>query len=1046
MPSNSTSRLILKRVNDPEILGENREPMHAPWGAYSTDEEALTGDRLASAFVQSLDGVWQFRLFEKIADLPDGFFESSQEENSWADLSVPSNWQLYGYDRAVYANMAMPFAPNPPHAPEENPTGLFKKSFEIPDSWAGREVYLEFGSVDSMLFLWCNGAFVGSSTDSRLPSSFLLTDFLKDGENELVVVVPRFCAGSYLEDQDFWHLSGIQRGVRLIAKTPAHIQDYCVRAESVPGSDTGEIIAKVWMNDSRRIGIQSPYGTMRLPDFANYRIRARLFDSKGNALLAEPLEDVPSQSTPMYEDGTKEAGMVAFQMTVGKVKPWTAETPELYRLVFTLHDDRGRELDRESTVVGFRKLEIRDGILLLNGSRLLLRGVNRHEWNPRTGRVISWEQMRQEILLMKRLNFNAVRTSHYPDDTTWYDLCDELGMYVIDEANLETHAVEAHLSKRPEWGTAFLQRAIRMVVRDRNHPSIICWSLGNESNYGPHHAAMSAWIRFYDPSRPVQYESGYPDARISDIRAPMYPALDWVETEASNPADLRPMILCEYAYCKGNSGGNFWKYWDLVEKVPRFQGAFLWDWADKSLEVTRPDGTKSLVWGGDQGERKHMERMCLNGVVGSFLDPHPAAWEVKHQQSPIRAEWKSEGDTHGLLVKNRFHSLDLAGLFVDWTLASCGEKLSSGTHRMQSVPPGGEGFLPAENLGIDPAAFTHRSDLLLSFSFRNPMPCAWADADHEFGRMQVALSAPRLPCFPFVSGGAVPSLRCESLPDRVRLHCGSSVWQISRTTGVIDSLRIQEKEILHRPVEECFFRVPTDIDHAVANGPSLEWIDGGLHRLEREVRRFEQVGEFSFLVETAHRSANSEPGIHSACTFVLEEDGTLLLNASWKISIPVSTLPRIGWRFALDTAFQTIRWFGRGPWETYPDRKLSAPAAIYESGLASLESRYLYPQESSGRADVRWAELISPEFGSLVVSGTNLLQFSARPHSLEALLAAQDTLVLPEEHAVFVHADLFHAGLGGDTGWTPNIHQEFLLPPGDYAGGLVLAHREASAT
>ena len=617
------------------VTERNREPMHTP---------------LAGTGELSLNGDWDFLFFPRIEDVPETL---TGGESGWKDsspLPVPSNWELHGYGKPVYTNVTYPFPkepdqsyiladpgkapeemndfsggiPLPPRVPELNSTGCYRKAFSLDSSWMDSDLFLEFGGVESAFYLWVNGTFAGYSQDSKLPAEFDITSLSREGENVLTLIVFRWCDGTWLEDQDYWHLSGIHRPVRLYAKPRRRIRDY--RSETRLTPHGGTLLVDAYAN------VTSGFGELLF--------QASLFDSEGKLLDTD--EAGISVESPMYRpsDRRVERGAANLTLAVDTPELWDAEHPNLYRVELVLKDRDGNEQDRESFRTGFREVKIDEsGVLRLNGKRLIIRGVDRHEHCAESGRVVSPDWMKKEIRTMKQLGFNAVRTSHYPNSNEWYDLCDEMGIYLVDETNLETHGIGALLSKDPDWAGAYLERAVRMVMRDRNHPSVIIWSLGNESAAAMNHAAMAGWIRSMDPTRPVQYESGDPDKSISDIRAPMYPDLDWAEKVMADDRDLRPFIMCEYAYAKSNSSGNLRKFWDMVEKYPRFQGGFVWDWCDKALIAETEEGLKYWAYGGDFGEdmiNSESPDMCLNGVVQPDLTWHPGAWELKNVQAPLQ--------------------------------------------------------------------------------------------------------------------------------------------------------------------------------------------------------------------------------------------------------------------------------------------------------------------------------------------------------------------------------------------------------------------------
>ena len=518
------------------------------------------------------------------------------------------------------------------------------------------------GSI-SACFVWVNGQEVGYSQDSRLPADFEISTCVRPGENTLAVQVMRYCDGSYLEDQDMWLLSGIQRDVILYSKPPVALRDFKVETR------LDERFEHAVLHIEAEID--------RNPDMAEYTVEAMLYDAEGSPVWPRPAASPVSARSSFGHPAHHRTAWAIFEQAVSAPQKWTAETPYLYRLVLTLKAPDGAAVDFESCRVGFRQVEIRDSVILLNGKRLVLRGVDRHEHHPERGRALTEADMRQEIVLMKQLNFNTVRTSHYPNHPSWYDLCDEYGMYIIDETNLETHGVQAELSNDPNWLVAYMERASRMVLRDKNHACVLFWSLGNELGTGPHHAAMAAWIRAYDATRLVHYESGRPGAEVSDVFSVMYPNLEGLKTILADPREKRPIIMCEYAYAKGNATGNFFKFWDMVDAYPRFQGGCIWDWNDKALLAVTPGGQKYYAYGGDFGGNfnYHQEgedaQMCCNGIVGPDLAPHPGAYEVKKVQSPVGAQ-ALDASAGRLRVWNKYHSLNLDHLNVDWELTEDG--------------------------------------------------------------------------------------------------------------------------------------------------------------------------------------------------------------------------------------------------------------------------------------------------------------------------------------------------------------------------------------
>ena len=595
---------------DPTVVGRNRQPAHATLVPYATIEQALEGRRDASPFYRSLNGRWKFHYASKPADRSRDFFHADFDDRGWADIPVPSNWQLQGYDKPIYLNTRYPWAPDDPQPPfippDYNPVGSYRTRVEVPAGWAGRRVFLHFDGVNSAFYLWVNGEPAGYSEDSMTAAEFDVTPYLRPGQNVVAVQVFRWSDASYLEDQDTWRLSGIYRDVFLFSTPAVHIADFAVRTD---------------LDDDYRDATLLVRPRLRVLDGTKadgWRVEARLFDPDGRSVLPAPLA---KEAKAILEESFPQRDTNAFGLLQAKVanpRKWSAETPDLYTLVLSLVDAGGQLVETESARVGFREVEIRDGRFLLNGRPIRLYGVNRHEHDPETGQAVPYERMVQDVELLKRSNINAVRTSHYPNDPKWYDLCDRYGIYLVDEANLETHGVTGRLTNDPQWLQAFVGRAVGMVERDKNHPSVLLWSLGNESGMGPNHAAMAGWIHAHDPTRPVHYEGAAAkphDADWVDVSSRMYTRIPELDAMAKDPSDTRPIMLCEYAYARGNAVGNLKEYWDLIESRDRLMGAFIWDWVDKGFRKRDAQGREFWAYGGDYGDVPNDGTMVANGLV-----------------------------------------------------------------------------------------------------------------------------------------------------------------------------------------------------------------------------------------------------------------------------------------------------------------------------------------------------------------------------------------------------------------------------------------------
>jgi beta-galactosidase len=1028
--------------NEPAQTGRGRETTHVPWGAFTSAKEAKTCNRRTSRHVKSLNGTWKFFLARNPESAP-AFHAETFDASKWSDIPVPANWQLHCDDRPIYTNVPYPFPCNPPYPPEENPTGCYRTTFTIPDEWDGHEIFLVFESVDSAFHLWINGVETGYSTDSRLPAEFNITPHLRRGENTLAVRVLRVAASTYLEDQDYWQMSGIQRDVLLFAKPGTHLRDFTVRT--------------LFDRDYRDATLEihtlcTPYAGPQ-----PWTMTAELFNADGAPVWQTPLTE---QIVRLTRDETAHF-RARISAPVAAPRHWNPETPYLYTLVLTLRDPAGNAVDIESCRVGFRQVEIKDGILLLNGHRLVVRGVDQHEHHPDTGRVLSEEYMRTELVLMKQLNFNAVRTSHYPHDPKWYDLCDELGICVVDEANLETHALWGVLSCNPAWGGAYLERAARMALRDRNHPCVIIWSLGNESFKGPHHAAMAAWLRTFDPTRPVQYESGNPGPEISDIIAPMYPHLDWVKDTLSDPAEKRPLVMCEYAYDKGNSTGNFFKFWDLVHTLPRFQGGFIWDWADKALTRTLPDGRRYWAYGDPQDHDAFQSRQCLNGVVFTDLSLKPGAFEIKKVQAPVRLlEISPESTRQGKFrLFNLYLESDLSHLDLEWDVQANGVTIENGRQPLPATSPC-EGLLkPSQmiNNALGGYAAAHTAPVVtVAFETPKTVPgteyflnarfvlnrtLPWAGQGHI-----VAWEQFRLPCL-VPAPQAAPTAADIVVTNRasaIRVKTSAFSAEFDTKQGTLATLEIDGVNLIRQGPAECFFRAPTDIDESNGQPDSnaRRWQDAGLDRLVRTVSacREERIGQHGLrlTVESACAVPQKDAAFHTRTVYEATSGG-ILIDVTVQTADNLPPLPRIGLEMALAPELEQICWFGRGPHENYPDRKHSAMVGLYHNTIADLFTPYIYPGECGGREDVRWMTLTRTDgLGLKITAMEPLLHVSALHHRRQDLHAAKYMHELPERKEVYLHLDARHMGLGGDTGWNANVHPEFLVLPGRHRFNLWL--------
>ncbi len=1048
---------ILRDWENPQVIERNRQAAHVPLGAYPDANTALSCDRGASPYVKLLNGKWRFLLVAKPELVPERFFQEGYDTSGWVDMAVPGNWQLQDFDDGgvytgyindipIYTNVHYPFPANPPFVPEENPTGCYRTSFTVEPAWENRDIFISFESVDSAFYVWVNGQEVGYSQDSRLPAEFDITSYVRSGENTLAVQVMRYSDGSYLEDQDFWLLSGIQRDVILYSKPKVCLKDFTVRTLFDESHENAELWVEAQV--TRAMERES------LPDMAAYIVEAMLYDAEENPVFESPIQgEVQTQTSFAYPPSRKTASAFMIQ-PVPQPQKWSAEAPYLYRLVLTLKDPSGAAVDFESCRVGFRKVEIKNGVVLLNGRRLVVRGVDRHEHHPVCGRALTVEDMRKDILLMKQLNFNTVRTSHYPNDSRWYDLCDEYGICIIDEADIETHGVGGELSNHPLWAHAYMERATRMVLRDKNHPCVLFWSLGNESGCGPHHAAMSAWIHMHDPTRLVQYESGRPGPEVSDIFCPMYPDLNWIRHVLADPTEKRPIIMCEYAYAKGNSTGNFFKFWDLVDTEPRFQGGCIWDWHDKAILATAPNGQSYYAYGGDFGgdfdyhQDNEDPQMCCNGIVGPDLVPHPGAYEVKKVQAPVSARLLSKTDALAgrFMVWNKYHSLDLSHLDIHWELLEDGRMIQSGSLPAPMLEPGQKGELMIPFTHPDPLTAGTEYYLTIHFTLSRNLP--WASKGHEVTWEQFRIPF-AIPDRPVAAVPSMPDLIIQEIPSTLTIQGQGFRVAFDKAEGKLLSFQSNGEELIKAGPTENYYRAPTDIDLLMGNPPASihKWREAGIDHLERKMLSFEtvqispkviQVRIHARICALDRADGIGNEHIDSEIEYRVFGNGEIVIENKVLVGEQLPFLPRIGLEMTLPRLYDHFTWYGRGPHENYVDRKHGAALGLYQSTVADQYTPYVFPSECGGKEDVRWLALTNTEGAGLLVTALDNLHVDALHFSIRDLEQARHTYDLTARDEVILHLDGWHMGVGGDDGWMCQVHKEFLIFPGKYHFGLRL--------
>ncbi len=1006
---------------DPAVFGRNKEEPRASFVPFPDAAAAVAGRAKDSPYFMSLNGPWKFHWVPKPADRPLDFWKPGYDVSAWKDIAVPSNWETQGYGVPIYVNIPYEFTdkPNPPHIPhDDNPVGSYRRTFTVPAAWEGMDVFIRFEGVKSAFYIWVNGRSVGYSQDSKTPAEWRITPFLRDGENTVALEVYRWSDGSYLECQDMWRISGIERDVSLVAMPKVRVRDFFAAAGLARDYADGRLAVDVEVANAAP-GLRAGAHTLALS----------LFDAAGRPVL--------SRTEALSLDGS-ERSSVRFEAPVARPDRWSAETPSLYTLALELRDADGRPVEGASCKVGFRTSEVRDGRLLVNGVAVRLKGVNRHEHDPLRIHVMTDELMLRDISLLKRNNINAVRTCHYPDDPRWYELCDEHGIYLIDEANIESHGMgyEAEsLAKDPAWGPAHLDRVRRMVERDKNHPSVIIWSMGNEAGDGVNFEKAYAWIKGRDASRPVQYERAEL-APHTDIFCPMYARIEDLEAYARKP-QARPLIMCEYAHSMGNSTGNLQDYWDVIERYDQLQGGFIWDWVDQGIPKTNADGVTFWAYGGDYGPPGTFSdaNFCCNGLVGPDRAPHPALAEVKKVYQSVK--FTGIDPAAGRIgLRNTYDFTNLDRFALRWALVEDGRAVAEGEAACPETAPHESALVV---LPLPAGAASPGRERFLNVSVVTTRATSLVPAGHIVAAEQLALpvTAARFP-----APAPLPELDL-TVDGPTMMITGARVSVVfDKSTGLLRSYKKDGAELVGGGPEPNFWRAPTDNDFG--NGMPercAAWRRASLERSLKELSaRKTADGGVAIDVEYSF----PEVGAAMALRYAIAGDGTITIGS--RFAAPegpdLAELPRLGFRMALPPGLDRIDWYGRGPQENYSDRRTAAFVGVYRTALGEEPIPYVSPQEYGTRTDVRWVAIRDKDGRGLLAAGDPLLEFSALPYTTEDLTQKSRGSVhsaeVPRRDHVCLTLDHLQTGVGGDDSWGARTHPRYTVRPGTYAWTLRL--------
>ena len=1009
-----------------QVQGRHRMPGHTQLVPYASREQALAADPIdpfpSSPWFRSLDGTWSFLWSPQPSAVPQGFAATHFDDRHWKAIAVPGNWQTEGFGTPLYTNIRFPFKVDPPRVmgtpPTEftnfkarNPTGAYRRWFELPADWHGRHVLLNFDGVDSAFHLWINGQPVGYAQGSRTPAEFDITRFLHPGRNLLAVEVYRYSDGSYLEDQDMWRLSGIFRHVYLWSRGDLHIEDLRVRTPL----------------DAR---------------FVNARLQLQMtLDNLGRAaqggsvqaqLLAPDGHEVGSWTRPLAPLASGGSATLTVDQPIAQPALWTAETPALYTLLLSTRNAHGKTLEVERTRIGFRDVRIAGGQLRVNGKAILIKGVNRHEHDPATGHFVSRERMLQDVLLMKRNNINAVRTSHYPNDPMWYRLADQYGLYIFDEANVESHGLydswggdSTPTASDPTWLKTLMDREQRMVARDRNHPSVIVWSMGNESENGPNFHAVYRWLHQVDPTRPVHWNPAGTDSD-TDILAPMYPTLEEMKQLVAGDKS-RPLILCEYAHSMGNVSGDLIDYWKLMRANPTMQGGFIWDFVDQGLWKTGPDGKRFFAYGGDFGDQPNDGNFNINGIVDPDRTPHPMLAQVRKTYQSIHVQ-AVDARAGRFQVSNEFSFTSLDRYQPHWQLMRDGTPVASGELAPLDVAPGQSQALSIPALAQQSFDAGHEYAVTLSFHLREPT--AWAKAGHEVAWDQFVLPTATAPWHTTVARGK-PSIAHHG--DVYTISGKDFALDVDGTTGGISRYVRDGHALLKGPLRPNFWRVPNDNQYRN-------------HFLERLGAWKDAAAKARVVALDTGHEADGRARVDVTLAVPVGETRyhlRYLVDAAGAVRMQVHfephgkalpDLPRLGMVMELPAAMQSVRWYGRGPEESYVDRATGYPLGIYQAAVDSMDFSYIRSQQNGNRTGVRWFTISDGQGrGWRFESAPGApLQFTARPYSMDDLERAQHPYDLPHRDFVQLLVDDRQMGIGARDTWGAQVLPAYTIPARAY--------------
>ena len=1002
---------------NPEIFQINREEPTATFYRYKSSSKALVNDDWKnSSYYKSLNGNWHFNYSNNIKSRPKKFYENNYDFSNWDLLEIPSNWELKGYGIPFYTNIKYMFPANPPFIPhDQNNNGSFIKLFDIPEEWSGKEIYLHFEGVSGAMYIWINGKNVGYSEGSKTPAEFKITDYLVKGQNKLSVQVMRWSDASYMEDQDFWRLSGIERDVYLFAQNNISLKDFKVKTDLINQFKDGDFKLDLEINNNS----------------------SKKAASKAIVKILDNSKEIYNEERNLGLDPG--INNISFEKLIPDVKHWSAETPNLYDLLIEV---KGKEIQATKIRIGFRNLEIKNNQFLVNGIPILMKGVNLHDHHEKNGHVVTEDLLIKDLELMKKNNINSIRCSHYPKNPFFYRMCDKYGFYVIDEANIETHGMgttnqglefspkrqEIHPAYIPQWKEMHLDRTKRMYERDKNYPSIVIWSLGNEAGNGENLFSTYEWLKNIDNSRPVQYE-GATKYSNTDIQAPMYPTIEEMKDYAENNP-TRPLILCEYAHAMGNSVGNLQEYWDLIEKYDIMQGGFIWDWVDQGLLTYNDKDDEFWAYGGDLGGENYQndKNFCNNGLVNPDRSIHPSLKEVKKVYQSIKFNIESI-ENKEILISNKYDFKNLKEFYFEWELLKNGKQISKGTINEFELAPNKSKIIKIDFPEIYDVDEYHLNIYAKKKSYGNLIP-----KDHTVAYNQFFLGGKRINNKTSLDNSN-NAIKVSQNKKTLDLFGEGFKISFNKENGRLTEVNYGNENIILQGIKPNFWRAPIDNDYGFLMPFKLKVWKQASKKQNFESIKIKNLKRQGVEVKTNYYLPDVKAFVD--ITYSIKINGRINIKTSLSgISEKLPVLPLFGTNFIINKSYDNVVWYGRGPHENYQDRKTSSLVGIYNFKVSQMYFPYIRPQENGNRTDTRWLSLTNSEGNGIIIESSNLFEFSSH-HQYNDDFDGGDrksqthTYDIIKRPIVNLNINYKQMGVGGDDSWGKQPHDEYKIKPGN---------------